>query len=60
MKMHKHSLKPSKNGFEGTKHSCPLLSKSVIADTDIKTNKREGAKANSVNYIFTLGPSWVR
>ena len=51
------TVKPRNNGFEGTKHSYPLLPKSVIANIEIKRYECQGTRAKSVIVRFstTLG-----
>ena len=51
------TVKPRNNGFEGTKHSYPLLPKSVIANIEIKRYECQGTRAKSaiVRFSTTLG-----
>ena len=53
----KSTVKPRNNGFEGTKHSCPLLPKSVIANIESKRKKCQGTEAKFaiVRFFTTLG-----
>ena len=56
------TVKPRNNGFEGTKHSCPLLPKSVIANIESKRKKCQGTEAKFaiVRFFTPLGCVIIR